>query len=396
MLQARSENGKLVTPAICSVAEIERMRSTLFYCPDCQEQVILRAGQKVTPHFSHRAAASCSRDSQKGEGEYHRLGKIKLYQWFRRQKLHPVLEVYLPEIEQRPDLLLHEQGKTFAIEFQCADIEQEVWLKRTTGYLKQGIRPIWVIGANRFKRTGKQQLKLLHWMLLTLQQAGPDSPTSLYYFCPLAERFIIASDLHLQTSTTAFARLELLPATQLSFSYLFQSSNLSDKMLYHHWISLKSNFRLQRNPSQGVALDFRHWLYEQGWHPEQLPAIICLPNRAQHWMRLPLWQWQSLFILSFLDPLPKGKSFQTEDVHDFLRPYQWAEYMYPLCHLDLKPGELYLQQLACLQIVELAAPDTWVKRREIRYFATLEEALIGDRLVIEHLFWHTPDKLNEA
>lgn len=397
MLQAISDQGEFITPAICSEAEIGRMRGALFYCPDCRAPVILRAGEKVIPHFSHRARVSCSPDSQKGEGEYHRLGKVKLYQWLRQQKLNPALEVYLPQIKQRPDLLVHDKGKTFAIEFQCADINQAVWQKRTSGYLQLGIYPIWIIGANRFRRTGRSQMKIQHWMLLTLQQTSSKLPTSLRYFCPQTERFVIASDLHLHRSASTFAKIKFMRSSQVTLSDLCHSSNLSRQLIYQHWLPKKSYFRLQRNPSHGVSLDFRRWLYEQGRHPEQLPAIVYLPNSAQHWMRLHLWQWQTLFILKFLDPLQIGQSFTIEEVNTFLYPYRYPEQFYPLCSADVGPGEIYLQQLSLLQVVEQGTSNTWIKHRSIRYFTSLEEALIGDQMVVQHLIQYDqagPDKLN--
>src|SRR5699024_504947 len=122
MLQAKSHHGILVTLATVTIAEIERQKAEQkFYCPDCEGQDIIKAGYRMIPHFAHKSTLHWP-PSEDGEGPYHEKGKLLFYQWLKSQHRQVELEAHLPEIHQRPDLLLIINEKKIAIEFQCARI----------------------------------------------------------------------------------------------------------------------------------------------------------------------------------------------------------------------------------------------------------------------------------
>src|SRR5699024_8199633 len=140
----------LVTLALIGTKAIERLRKSTFYCPVCQTEVIVRAGPKVIPHFAHRSVVKCMASG--GEGAYHEQGKLILYNWLRKQGFHVKLEHYLPDIKQRPDLFLQIGKKNIAIEFQCVPLSTKEIMKRNAGYHRLQITPIWILGANLYKR----------------------------------------------------------------------------------------------------------------------------------------------------------------------------------------------------------------------------------------------------
>ena len=50
MLQAQTEKGELVTPAILTRQEQRRLKEKeTFHCPECKDKVIFRLGNKVIP-----------------------------------------------------------------------------------------------------------------------------------------------------------------------------------------------------------------------------------------------------------------------------------------------------------------------------------------------------------
>lgn len=116
-----------------------------YFCPGCGEPVILRKGQHKIAHFAHRPGSKC----QLGEGETaeHLLGKRQLFQWYQQQGRHVELEVYLPRVNQRPDLLLVDGKKKVAIEFQCSPLSLQRLLERNTGYRRCGMQFHWLLGA---------------------------------------------------------------------------------------------------------------------------------------------------------------------------------------------------------------------------------------------------------
>src|SRR5699024_1728048 len=151
MLQALTTTGKLVIPAILSRHKMQYLRKNgPYYCPECRMKVIFRAGTKVIPHFAHQQSLNCSKNG--GESLYHMKGKLQIYQNMR-------------------------------------------------------ITPIWLIGANDFKRIGKQKIKVNSFMMETLQKFSAHTSTQLLYYCPETHKFFKANDLHLTTNQYAITQL---------------------------------------------------------------------------------------------------------------------------------------------------------------------------------------------
>lgn len=145
-----------------------------YTCPGCQQPVILRCGKHKVPHFAHQKNALCG--FSEGETREHLCGKKQIYEWAASQGWQPQLEVYLPEIMQRPDLLLIVNGKRVAIEFQCSPLSLERLLERNAGYRRLNIKVWWILGPPYQRRLGPQkivqftqvvgqQLVLLFWDL---------------------------------------------------------------------------------------------------------------------------------------------------------------------------------------------------------------------------------------
>src|SRR5690625_1294909 len=152
VLQAKNKQGDLVTLAMLPRKQIKLLRKKeRFFCPECGEAVIVRAGTKIIPHFAHRSNVNCT-NYARGEGVYHEQGKLLLYKWLLSQHISTELEPYLPDIRQRPDLFIRINQRKIAIEYQCARMPLEVIRKRNEGYQKANITPIWILGANQFKR----------------------------------------------------------------------------------------------------------------------------------------------------------------------------------------------------------------------------------------------------
>src|SRR5699024_9928831 len=139
--------------------EITQKRKQPFFCPACNEQVIVRAGPYTIPHFAHKAKSKCPHAGS-GEGVYHEKGKFLLYRWLQQQGFQTELEHYLPSIQQRPDIFLTISNKRIAIEYQCSRTPVQTIHKRIRGYYRSGITPIWILSAKLFKRLGKNRIKI--------------------------------------------------------------------------------------------------------------------------------------------------------------------------------------------------------------------------------------------
>ncbi len=141
------------------LADKELNKSEIYYCPSCQSPVHLKVGTVMRAHFAHYQKEACDVFSE-GETEEHIMGKQQLFDWLVNLGYEVEMEAYLPQLMQRPDLLMKWGKKKIAIEFQCSSISIEKVKERTEGYLTNGYKVIWVLGeqyAYKRKQTAFQK-----------------------------------------------------------------------------------------------------------------------------------------------------------------------------------------------------------------------------------------------
>jgi competence protein CoiA len=137
MLSAWNEFGEDV------LADEVELEDGPFYCPACQEQLVLKQGRKVVAHFAHRPSTNCEYTGE-GESEEHRLAKREL-----REALLGVpgvtdvrLERYLREV--RPDVSFLLNGQLVALEIQLSQLSLEKIAERTKAYTRKNIAVLWM------------------------------------------------------------------------------------------------------------------------------------------------------------------------------------------------------------------------------------------------------------
>jgi hypothetical protein len=91
------------------------------------------------------------------------LGKRKLYEWISKQDgvTDVVLEGWLPETHQRPDIMFRYNNRLYVIEYQCTPIATE-YLERKMLYDRAGIKNIWVLGTRQYLKysSGSSNLRV--------------------------------------------------------------------------------------------------------------------------------------------------------------------------------------------------------------------------------------------
>ncbi len=141
MLVAINDQGQsLVLTKSLTEATLKQLRETNFYCPQCKEKLILKAGAIKIPHFAHTAYSNCDSSFAEGESYPHLLGKQQLFEHFHEKKYDVQLEKYLHDVQQRPDLFIRTK-RLYALEFQCSRIPIELIEKRTNGYKRSWYYP---------------------------------------------------------------------------------------------------------------------------------------------------------------------------------------------------------------------------------------------------------------
>lgn len=91
------------------------------------------------------------------ETEEHKIGKRDLYEWIKNQDgvYNAVLEGWIPETKQRPDIMFKYNGQQCVIEYQCSPIASE-YIERHELYKTAGIFDIWICGTEKYLGANKR------------------------------------------------------------------------------------------------------------------------------------------------------------------------------------------------------------------------------------------------
>lgn len=123
----------------------------ILLCPICNKSYEYCHGKVVTPYFRHKDKQKCDYLYNEPETEEHIRGKIALYEWIKIQEgvTDTILEGWIPETKQRPDIMFKYNNKQYVIEYQCTPISSE-YLERHGLYQAGGIEDIWILGTEKY------------------------------------------------------------------------------------------------------------------------------------------------------------------------------------------------------------------------------------------------------
>lgn len=123
----------------------------ILICPVCGKPYEYCHGEFVSPYFRHKDKIQCEDRYSEPESQEHINGKRDLYEWIKNQDgvTDALLEGWLPETKQRPDIMFKYNGKQYVIEYQCTPIASE-YIERHELYQAGGIKDIWVLGTDKY------------------------------------------------------------------------------------------------------------------------------------------------------------------------------------------------------------------------------------------------------
>ena len=251
-----------------------------FFCPLCRERLLLKAGQIKIPHFAHQKNSDCDSLFSEGESAVHLLGKQQLFQLFTVLQLSPVLEPYLSQLQQRPDLLIKFKDHQYAIEFQCSPIAHPSFQQRTSGYRNAGITPIWILHTpEKFKIPGIVKVSINHTNAQFMQQYKKQN-FLMTYDVKSKTFYYISNLIHLH-KLQYFAVVKPLPLSQQRFPFL-----VPEKITKSQFHLLLKNYTKYREryirprlllSKKGVNDRFFRSIYELRLLMSDLPAILGIP-----------------------------------------------------------------------------------------------------------------------
>ncbi|MGG5341302.1 competence protein CoiA [Enterococcus sp. AZ020] len=141
ILNAYTEDKELITLLHKTREEIDELKGVQYFCPICEAVVQIKNGRIKIPHFAHYNRSHCPFAAD-GETQEHLSLKEMFAAWCESEGLAYELEKYLPEINQRPDLLI---GK-IAVEFQCSPLSLSRLIERSKNYRDNGYQVVWICG----------------------------------------------------------------------------------------------------------------------------------------------------------------------------------------------------------------------------------------------------------
>lgn len=123
----------------------------ILLCSVCGKPYEYCHGKVRIPYFRHKDKAQCEDMYYEPETDEHLRGKRDLYEWIKIQPgvTDVILEGWIPETKQRPDIMFKYNDKQCVLEYQCSPISTEYY-ERHELYKAAGIEDVWICGTQKY------------------------------------------------------------------------------------------------------------------------------------------------------------------------------------------------------------------------------------------------------
>ncbi|WP_414839952.1 competence protein CoiA [Carnobacterium sp. TMP28] len=382
MLVALDEKNELIYAH--SLKEVAEEKSH-YYCPNCKESVFLKKGSLKIAHFSHFNQTNCSSFSE-GETREHLEGKQLLYEWFTKQGLICQLEAYLPDLNQRPDILVWiNKTDAVAIEFQCSSLPMKRMIERTVGYKSKGYDVFWIVGS-QFKLDGK----ITAFQRLFIY--SNDKIKSSLFFLNVAKKTLYSySNIQQQNATQRIVYdkclVKLDKFTLVDVPVLIKklsakrrekesetAAKSNELIQSHHYLN---QGRMYQTPE---LISFQKYIYCRGDSLISLPKEVYLKVTDQvmiktlpHFWKYILLKWLSKKTIDSVITLKQ----LDEQINEMIDNKEIIFYEMPLISLEeqKKPLYSYVRLLVKVAILEEKNSEQWILKRKAYYYKNEQEKI---------------------
>lgn len=297
---------------------------TRFYCLQCKEPVILKNGKINTPHFAHKRHSACADAFSEGETEDHLQGKLQLYHFYLKKDVQPQLEAYIPDIKQRPDILIDNNQSKIAVEFQCSKIAASKMIERSAGYLQSSIIPLWILRTPSISDLPINEIGIMRLSGFRQQfiVSYPSYGKIINTYCPRTKHFLYISNiLHIQ-SNRFIVKIKKLPLERQTWPFALVKPLRFPEFLHYSHIYRKQRMKhiqhLYQYNRKGVQSVFLQICYKWQVRPNDLSPFIGIPMLQGEVFRVHAVEWQIQFI-DYLHTIGVCVSEATSaHCHDFL------------------------------------------------------------------------------
>ncbi len=348
-----------------------------YRCPACLNRVIYRSGPHTIPHFAHRSKESCQAAAE-SETADHLSGKTNLYRWLLRCNMNVELEKYLADIKQRPDIFIKKDNHSYAIEYQCSPIHEDLFLKRTMGYINAGIVPVWIFHSHFIKRKSPYLWKLTSTLQSALNQSStvfllfhnpklPNSIKALVNVIPASIEDYFGQMINIRLSNVQPLETILFPPHK-EISYL-------NEWFKKRHLQLNNEIRFK-----GLTSKLMKELYQGGVSPYKIPGFIGIPLLSSCMYRGPAFVWQGLLYVDLKNACKLHESINEGWIRTrFLERIKNKDIILnkcPLINQDLFVAlKEYLHFLEKIDYLEVSSANHYIIREEVLLDDNLEEII---------------------
>lgn len=347
-----------------------------YFCPSCKTKVYLKIGQVLRPHFAHYTKENCDVFSE-GETAEHIQGKMDIFQTLQNNGYQAQLEAYLPEIKQRPDILVDYQNKKWAIEFQCSAIPIQKIIERSAGYRQANYQVVWILG-----KQFRYQKKLTNLQKASLYYHLASQTIFLFHYVVETKNLIVHHNFQVNckgNTTNETIKLKALTSPLRSLRSPSQK-NTTDKNPESYFKQQHKKFlQATRYPSQ-LLMDFLALLYLHKDNIVTMP-IELYQHVPSEWLiqTFPMnWKYQVLY---WVESHAVGQIITRKSLRKWFNEARENRkiVLCPSQNLPedflLKPICEFMDYLATKKIMKKRKTFQWSYQQPARRYQTIEEKL---------------------
>jgi hypothetical protein len=181
-------------------------RGESYCCPACRQNVILKRGRRVVPHYAHAPASDCA---NRGESLIHLALKDQLWQALRATEWGRTCELEYPltgnpgDIDRRADLYVVTPSCRVALEVQVSPLSCDALDAKLHDYAELGCRVLYVVSPTvlpGYKSAGSPRaldgaaVRVPQWVAHLALQQDPWTDRSAWYCWDADELWLVAHD----------------------------------------------------------------------------------------------------------------------------------------------------------------------------------------------------------
>lgn len=357
------------------IASANLSKRKKYVCPSCKKRVYLKVGKIIRPHFAHYQEEACAMFSE-GETEEHLDGKIQLAHHFKKIGRNVQLEAYLPNLQQRPDILFEKGKRKIAIEFQCSAISIENISLRTKGYLKAGYEVIWILGKH-FNYNHK--LTAVHKACLYYH--ANETELMLFHYDVVKQSLLIRYNFKLNDQGQIHEQLYNIKLNQIVRLNKIDQKDEENQERFTHNIGRahKQLLKAMRYPSPKLQ-GFLQLIYQNQENIISMPKELYIRIPSEWIIQSHHMSWKYLFIL-WIESHSQKRILTKKMLRRWLKQNLNAGkikfYESPQAKEDmlLKPFTDYLSFLEERKMVKKIQSGKWSYQQSLRRYKHLEEKL---------------------